>query len=242
MSFWSAFPCSESDVLTMGLHKGEENSEVSVNLPYNDIDKITENIVNYSGCMAKSVFLRAMKLGAKGKNNWRKILEMTKNVKGGSDLCWHINSKFLRHTTLDSYTHAFLNLIILCTAFWHAWKRQIARRWLMQEASTTYGRSDSSVHGSEGMHGEEGSRGRGIWSARALMPFREICYLHVFGLASMRLAHDIGTMSMLGFSVWSGIGANCDKHRKCRKAMQILEEVNSRFGENGTLRGCCVVK
>lgn len=65
----------------MGLHKGKESSEVSVNLPYSDIDQIKENRVNSSGCAAKSVFLRAKTLEAKGKSNWRKILAMTKNVR-----------------------------------------------------------------------------------------------------------------------------------------------------------------
>ena len=114
----------------MGLRKGKESSEVGVNLLGNDIDQIKENIVNSSGYAAESVFLKAKKLEAKRKRNWRKILGMTKNVKGGCDICRHINSEFLWHTTLDSYTHAVLSLTILCTLFWPAWESRIDRRWL----------------------------------------------------------------------------------------------------------------
>ena len=128
--FWSAFPRSDSGVLTVGLRKGKESSEVGVNLLGNDIDQIKENIVNSSGYAAESVFLKAKKLEAKGKGNSRKILGMTKNVKGGCDICRHINSEFLWHTTLDSYTHAVLSLTILCTLFWPAWESRIDRRWL----------------------------------------------------------------------------------------------------------------
>jgi len=57
----------------------------------------------------------------------------------------------------------------------------------------------------------------------------EICYPNGLGLSSVSLAHDFRPVSLLGFSVWSGIGANCDECRKYRKAMQILEQFNSRF-------------
>ena len=92
------------------------------------------------------------------------------------------------------------------------------------------------------MRGEEGSGGTGTWCARALIPMREICYLSVLGLTSMPLAHDTGTVSLLGYPAWSGIGANCHERRKCGKAVHILEEVKSRFGEDGRPKCCCVVK
>ena len=128
--FWSTSPRSDSGVLTVGLCKGKESSEVGVNLLGNDIDQIKENIVSSHGYAAESVLLKAKKLEAKGKGNWRKILGTTKNAKGGCDICRHINSEFLWHTTLDSSTHAVLSLTILCTSFWPARESRIDRRWL----------------------------------------------------------------------------------------------------------------
>lgn len=78
MSFWSTCPCSDSGVLTVGLHKGKESSEVSVNLPCNDTDQLKENTVDSCGYAAKRVFLRAKKLEGKGQRSWRKILGMAK--------------------------------------------------------------------------------------------------------------------------------------------------------------------
>jgi len=78
--------------------------------------------VNSSAYTAKSASLKAKKLEAKGKRNWRITLRTTKDVKGGCDMCWHINSEFLWHVKLDSYTHAVLNLIILCTSFLPPWE------------------------------------------------------------------------------------------------------------------------
>lgn len=51
-------PCSNSNVLTVGLNEGRESSEVIFNLLYNDRDQIKENITNSTGYATKSVFLR----------------------------------------------------------------------------------------------------------------------------------------------------------------------------------------
>lgn len=120
MSFWSTFPWTDSGVLTVGLHKGKESSEVSVTLSCNDTDQIEENTVGSCGYAANRVFLRAKKLEGKGQRRWRKILGMAKHVKGGYDICWHISSEFLWQMTLDSHTGAVVNLIILCTWLWPA--------------------------------------------------------------------------------------------------------------------------
>ena len=86
MAFWSTFPWTDSGVLTVGLHKGKESSEVSVNLLCNDTDQIKENTVDSCGYAAKCVFLRAKKLEGKGQRNWRKTLGMAKHVKGGYNI------------------------------------------------------------------------------------------------------------------------------------------------------------